>query len=363
MAAIIWMDEVWEPSSDEVTYDDDFRRRGITGDQIQERQHTRIFQVEVDDHNTTPDAVRTLALSYTGGPYVDPITGLPAALPSTHALHPTDTIAKVVSHRVTRSKDSAHVFLIIVTYKTRPKPIDEPATLNWSDGSVEWVFEGAEAFVDTAGVEHAPTEAPYPGLPAGSLYPITISTRQVPDPPPVDQEHYRILTVRKNFNTRTCPTGTGTGTGSGGHFAAVNPTIGWEPYLVDRYYSRRINSTPFIVPNVCYPYPIGTVFLAEFPRADFEFRNGIYYWATTWVFWIRARGWYLRFPDLGFDRFVVPGVPDKGLTQIRLRNGELAQNPQRLDGAGSPLAVGAPPVYRSFRVRKYADFNALNLFI
>lgn len=357
---LVALDEFWEEGGETTNFKPDFRRGSLGVDVIQERDHDRMYQAQTDDATMSTQAVLTAALAWAGST---------PALPALWSLHPDDPIAKVVRYRVSRNREAPEFHTITVGYETAPKPIDEPADIEWSDGSIEFVLTGAYSFTDpVTGVVHVPTETPYPNKPAGPNYPITISTRQTPDPPPVTQEHYRILTVRKNFEYKTCP-GTGTGTLTGGEEGgdepdpeiAVTPPIGWETRLVDRYYSRRINSVAFVVPGECVPFAPGTVFLAEYARAKLEWRNNRFYWATTWVFWIRERGWDLIIADLGFHRFAVPSLPDKGLVPIYIGL-QQAQNPQRLDGRGNPLGVGLPPVYLRYRIYDYADFNDLHLF-
>lgn len=334
--ALVELAETWDGRS--TNYKPEFRR----GSWIQERTHVRVYHVEVSTRLHTSQEVLTLALA--------------AGLPATWTVHPSDPLAQVWSYDVANNTDAPEFWTIRVNYQTAPHPVDEPADIEWGDGSFEFVLEGAQAWIDSSGTEHTADASPYPGLTADDFYPITNSALDPFDPPPTDPEHYRILTVKKNFDLITGYTGTGTG---------VTPTSGFDPRIMDRDFSRYVNNVPFVVPGVGEPFENGTVFLAEHPRAVRQFRNAVEFWQVTFTFWIRARGWELRILDMGYRRFAVadtPGYFSGEENTVIYRGTQPAQNPVKLDGAGNEAAIGNPPVILRYRLRGLCDFNELNLF-
>lgn len=347
MAALTELGETHLGGGRSTTFKPDFRR----GTFLQERSHTRTYLAHTDGVLVNSATVWTLALAWGGGP---------EPLPAVWSVHPVDTQSLLTHHELTQHADDPEWWTIRCNYSTMPDPVDEVAELDWGDGSIELVLDGAQAYIQQDGVtEVLPTESPYPGLTANELYPITNSAGDPFDPPPTDPEHYRVLTVTKNFALYNC---FGTATGS---LNTISPSLGWEPSIVDDFFARRINSTPFAVPDVCNPYPAGTVFLAEMPKAKAEYRNNVQYWATTWRFWIRARGWTLRIADMGFRKNFIYGIPgfiSGEPPTIICTGGQPAQNARKLNSSGDEAEIGEQVYYLHYRIRKKADFNQLGLF-
>lgn len=349
--------EVWDGRR--TNFQPDFQR----GTLLQLRDHTRTFQAETDGASMDPYAVITAALAWPGPG---------SALPAVGASHPSDPKATLTHYDVEQFQpaDTAEFHRITCHYKIRQSPIDDPAVLEWGSGSVEFIIEGAQAFVRPDLSEQLPTALPYPGLPPGSLYPITNSALDPFEPHPSQPEYYRVLTVTKNFRVKDCSdtdTGTGTGTGTKAD-GPVTPTRGWDAQLVDQMYSRRVNSLKFRTPDACIPWPAGTVLLAEPPTAteDFSPIPGVgRYFKTRWVFWIRARGWDLRLADMGFRRNAEEGIAGNvsGLQPVPIYRGSgPAQNPCKLNGFGDEAEIGDPLVFLRYRIFQTCDFEELQLF-
>jgi len=351
---ILILEEKWEGRSTQYRGND-----WVRGLNIQRRTHVRVWYCETDSYddmgvdNNTQEALN-LALEFTG----------PNPVPGIGEVHPSDNFTFVSYHEVMQNQNTPTVFEIRVYYEVLIMPSDEPAVLNWGDNALERVLEGAVSYfpnyptnpADTT--EWTATHSPFPNLPKGSLYPITNSVFDTFIPPPTEPEHFRVLTVVKNF---LLPQYDVMGTGSN----LVDPSDGFDPKMVDAYYSRRTNSKPFVVPGVADPFPVDTVFLATSPTARWEFRNMIAYYATTWTFWIRARGWWLLPADMGFRQFENPGAGNYSPIPI-YAGGNIVQNQVPLDGAGRMLNPPrqVPRPLRFLKYRKYfqADFNQLRLF-
>lgn len=363
---LIELSETWDGRN--LIFRPDFRR----GTFLQERGLIRKFIACTSDPLMDGQDVYEQALLWGGvlEPTYETFMS-PDPLPPLWGFHPSDPYATLTNHEIVQNKDSPEWWEITCNYALVPYPVDEPASWEWGDGSVELILEGAEAFVDSTGTERFATESPYPDLASGSLYPIVNSALDPFDPPPTDPEHYRVLTVTKNFAIKNC-TGGGVGTGTGksattgtGAANVVTPRAGFDVQLIDKWYARRINSVPFIVPGVCDPFPTGTVFLAEMPKARQEFKNNIDFFTTTWVFWIRMRGWNLRIADLGFRKNAVQGVPGyiSGELPVPIFFGpQPIQNPAKLTSTGDVAEIGDPVNFLNYRIRKKANFNDLDLF-
>lgn len=346
------LDELWEMRG--TRYKPEFRR----GSWIQERSHVRTFRAHTLDVLTDPQQVIDEALVWTGGP---------EPLPKVWAAHPSDPIALMRNHEATQRHDNPQYWLLTCNYDTFPDPINEPAIIEFGSASREWIFEGAEAFVLDDDTESLPTDYPYPNLTAKDLYPITNSAIDVFDPPPTDQEFFRTIIVTRNFKRKETKDCMGLGSSTSTVAGGVTPYYGFDPRVVDAYYSRRVNSVPFTVPGICKPLSANTVFLVEPPSAREEFRNNIAYLSTRWVFHYRERGWELRIADLGYRQNAVSGEPwwlsgqEPKIIYPGI-SGQPAQNPQKLDGNGDVQPLGLPAIFLRYRVRKLADFNELQLF-
>lgn len=328
----------------------EFRAEWRRGSFVQERGHTRSWLANTDDLTDSGMVIFLAALAWAGA-------GGPLA--PVWSVHPDDPAAFVTHHTFRHHENDPSWWVIVAHYTTSPHPVTEAPDVEWESASVQVALEGAQAYIDFDGNEHLPTESPYPGLPVGSLYPITNSAGDPPAEPPSDDDFYWILRVRRNFAVPTC----GTGTATGG--SLVTPAAGFDPYLIERDYARRVNSEPFLVPNVCSEFDTGTVFLASRPRAKLSFRNAITFYETQWEFWVRERGWELRFPDLGYRSNAVEGEPgySSGEEPIPIFiGGQHAQNPQKLNGVGDIQPIGEPALFLRYRIRKTADFNGLLLF-
>jgi hypothetical protein len=335
--ALIDFGEEWNGRSTQ--YRTDFRRGIAPVVYIQEKQHVRTFYAETDDGTTDGQAVITDALAWAG-------PGAP--LPIAWSAHPNDANALLVTYEAAQQQ-TPEVWQLRANYATYLDPILEPADLQWAGQATNWVVEGAQTWIDSAGTEHDATTAPYPGLPAGSLYPVTNSAYEMFSPPPTELEPYRVLTVLKNFaipaSAATIPT----------------PTNGFDPLLIDNNYTYRINSQPFTVPGCPTPFPVDTVLLSAPPQAKWTFQKAEAFYATSWVFWIRKRPWYLRAADMGWNQLVNAADPTQGTVRIVV-NGQFSANQQKLNGAGRYAPGRTPVVYLTYRTKLRADFNELNLF-
>jgi len=335
--ALIDSGEQWEARGTQ--YRADFRRGFVPGEVVQEKQHVRAYYAETDDPQMDGQAVIAAALAWAGpGP----------PLPAAWSAHPNDPDALLVTYEALQ-KDVPEVWQLKANYSTYLDPVQEAAEISWSGAANQWVIEGAQTWISDDGVEHTADEAPYPGLPVGSPYPITNSAYDAFSPPPAEQEPYAILTVQKNF---TIPTAA---------IAIPTPQAGYDPLLVQTNYLNRINSVPFAVPGVPASFPKDTVLLAGQPAAKWMFVKAVQYFQTTWLFWVRQRPWYLRAADMGWNQFYQKplGGPEwKG--RIFVGN-QFSANQQKLDGSGH-LKTTPGTVYLTYRTKLRADFNELNLF-
>lgn len=93
------------------------------------------------------------------------------------------------------------------------------------------------------------------------------------------------------------------------------------------------------------------------PTFDQHFENGVFFWTITYEIHIRRELWHpLQVLDQGYYKLVA-GSPEV----ITDANGKTLTAPRLLDGAGSPLASGASPVYMNFKPYKILPFAALSL--
>lgn len=335
--ALIDFGEQWDTRGTQ--YRADFRRGFVPGEVVQEKQHVRTFYAETDDPQMDGEDVLAAALAWAGpGP----------PLPAAWSVHPSDPQSLLVTYDAVQ-KDVPEVWQLRANYSTYTDPIQEAAELSWGGAANQWVVEGAQSWIDQDGTEHTADEVPYPGLPAGSLYPVTNSAYEMFSPPPVEQEVYRILTVVKNFAIPSAAVGIPT------------PLNGFDPQVIDANYTFRTNGTPFVVPGVPGAFPVDTVLLSAPPSAKWQFQKAVQYYQTTWVFWVRKRPWYLRAADMGWNQLVDAANPDAGTVRIVV-NGQFSANQQKLDGAGRYAPGRVPVVYLTYRTKARANFNELDLF-
>lgn len=81
-----------------------------------------------------------------------------------------------------------------------------------------------------------------------------------------------------------------------------------------------------------------------------------FYWPTTYVFHMRvADTWEAKLLDRGFRRLV------SGTRKLITNDdGSFPTEPPFLNGSGQPLAVGSPPVFRTFNKFPKADFSVFD---
>ncbi len=155
-----------------------------------------------------------------------------------------------------------------------------------------------------------------------------VNSAGFPFDPPLEYEAVRpVLTVVKNMP-----------------LAAINAS-----FIQNR--NNHLNSVDWM------GFPAKTLKLKVSARSAYE--NGIWYWATTYIFRVKIDGWNpVRVLDAGYEEL------DPGGTWLTIRdeNGAPVSRPWLLDGAGIALTPGDPEEYLEFTVYGEFDFAELGLF-
>lgn len=274
-----------------------------------EREWTHTYRVRTS--SATMNAQQMLYGAWAFAPTPAQLAAGMVPLPSQWTQHPTDPAQDMLaSDFAVEETETPECWIVTVTYKLLPAPTDEPGVMSVSTGQTERVIEqdvNGAALVNSCG--------------------------DPMDPPPSTPEGHLVLRIKQNF-------------------AAIDRNDIVTNYLF------HTNATSYL------DHPAGQVWLADF-SAELQYRNGNNFWAASFTFHVRARGWLLKLLNCGYRRNVyILGVL-AGTLIIRDQGGQPVSQPALLAADGTALPAGGVPTFvaspNGFTVYSPAEFNNLGL--